>query len=139
MRRQAEGGGSSHLSHRTALGGRFYYYPRWSNLPQLVRFRAGTQTPNPKSALSPMLSPLCSQCCCVGNDWQGRRAGGGGRGAGRSSRRLSPCMRHKKLTVSWKKAIPTNGPSCVLSDSLEKVPLRSISPLPVFFFFFLLF
>lgn len=44
-------------------------------------------------------------------------------------------MRHKKLTVSWKKAIPTNGPSYVLSDSLEKVPLRSISPLPVFFFF----
>ena len=76
LRGQAEGGGSSHLTHRTALGGRSYYYPRWSNFPQLVRFTAGTQTPNPKSTLSPMLSPLCSQCCGVGNDWQGWRAGG---------------------------------------------------------------
>ena len=34
---------------------------------------------NPKSKVCPLahgLSPVCSQRCCVGNDWQGRRAGG---------------------------------------------------------------
>ena len=36
LRGQAEGGGSSHLTHRTALGGRSYYNPRWSNFPQLA-------------------------------------------------------------------------------------------------------
>ena len=108
--RQAEGGGPSHLIHITALGCRYYYYPRWSNFPQRVGLRAGTQTPTPKFTLSPcsvssmFTGPLC---------WEW--LGGAGWGWKTTQEALtviyvlSPCIVHKKLTVHWGKTFQLMG------------------------------